>query len=176
MSDIQPEHIVKKNTKSRRRKKRRTEDFSSSSSSSSSSESESENDQPETVEEPADAMEVDENKTPESTGRPYNEIEKIKASVQARLNQVQFTEDTVSAKQLREELRANETSTNPTNDNPELDQAYLQLMTSQFGDDLDELRKKPDFGQNSLMVLVEALKSSKNIFDPEELQELTSRQ
>lgn len=174
MAAEQPDHISRKPTKSRRRKKRRTEDFSSSSSSSSSSDSESDKDINNDISNDKEISVEDSNK-PEPTTLQYNQIEHIKASVQAKLKQVHFTEETPSLhQQVNEEMESSE-NTSSKSENPELDQAYLHLMTSQFGDDLDELRKKPDFNQTSLMVLVEALKSSKNIFDENELEALTKQ-
>ena len=38
-------------------------------------------------------------------------------------------------------------------------------MTNEFGDDLDELRKKPDFTEKSLVILAKTLQLGVNMFD-----------
>ena len=61
---------------------------------------------------------------------------------------------------------------NMANEKQELDKKFLHLMASQHGDDLDELRKKTDFNEKSLAILIQTLQSGRNIFDKQELDEL----
>ena len=42
---------------------------------------------------------------------------------------------------------------------------FLKIMTTEFGDDLDELRKKPDFTEKSLVILAKTLQLGVNMFD-----------
>jgi ribosome assembly protein 3 len=44
----------------------------------------------------------------------------------------------------------------------------MNLITSEFGDDLNNLRMAKDFNDKSLAMLVHSLKQGVNIFDPEE--------
>lgn len=49
----------------------------------------------------------------------------------------------------------------------------MKLVTSEFGDDLDAVRKAKDFeegGVRSLGVLVRALESGVNVFDEDEMR------
>jgi ribosome assembly protein 3 len=51
-----------------------------------------------------------------------------------------------------------------TNDG-EFESYYVQLMTAEFGEDLDKLRQSNDFQPRSLPLLINALKEGKNMFD-----------
>lgn len=158
MSDIRaPDNKPKQ--KSRRNKKRRTEDFSSDSSSSSSSSSEDEQ------------QEVEIEETNLLPPDPVGALDEIKASVSARLKQIPFTEDS-SIK--TETIKQQELVSQHSKDRDELDKTFLQLMTQQFGNDLDELRKKPDFSNESLTVLAQTLQSGSNLFDADEINELVN--
>ncbi|RPB29489.1 hypothetical protein L211DRAFT_19310 [Terfezia boudieri ATCC MYA-4762] len=42
---------------------------------------------------------------------------------------------------------------------------YMQLITSEFGEELNQVRKAKDFGERSLPMLVRALKLGVNVFD-----------
>lgn len=53
-------------------------------------------------------------------------------------------------------------------DDQQFEQFYLQQVTQEFGDDLDKLRQSKDFNDNSLVLLIDALKQGVNIFDEEQ--------
>lgn len=42
---------------------------------------------------------------------------------------------------------------------------YMQLVTSEFGEELNQVRKAKDFNERSLPMLVRALRMGVNIFD-----------
>lgn len=42
---------------------------------------------------------------------------------------------------------------------------YMRLITEEFGDDLNNVREAKDFGDNSLPMLIRALRQGVNIFD-----------
>ena len=59
----------------------------------------------------------------------------------------------------------------PATTTPDLDfgSYYLQRLTAEFADDIDRLRKAPDFkGEASVEVLVAALREGEKLFTPEE--------
>lgn len=56
---------------------------------------------------------------------------------------------------------------NPAPEN-EFDQYFLKIVTEQFGNDLEALRRAPDFHEGSLELLVSGLKQGVNIFDQEQ--------
>lgn len=159
MADIRDN---KHKQKSRRNKKRRTEDFSSDSSSSSSSSS--------SEDEQQDIEPKQDNVIPPD---PAGAMDEIKASVSARLKQIPFTEEIKTSK--TDTTKQEELVTQHSKDRDELDKTFLQLMTQQFGDDLDEFRKKPDFSNDSLMVLAQTLQSGSNLFDADEINELVNK-
>ncbi|CCE79924.1 Piso0_003017 [Millerozyma farinosa CBS 7064] len=175
----------KKNNR-RRRKKRRTEDFSSDSDSSSDSDTYnssnvSQNANTESSSQIKGAgndgetnidnidiesdMEVpnDDNDLNETADKENNELtnDKIRA-----LSEVKLTE-----------LSALEKSDRPNNINYEevqsaldegregFQQQYLKFMASTFSGELDELRKKPDFTDKSLVTLAKCLQHGSNLFD-----------
>ena len=45
---------------------------------------------------------------------------------------------------------------------------YLQLITAEFADDLDRLRKSDDFNDDSLPILIETLKQGAKLYTDEE--------
>lgn len=49
--------------------------------------------------------------------------------------------------------------------NPEFQKFYMNLVTSEFGKDMDELRTGSTFNGNTLGLLVDALKQGINVFD-----------
>jgi hypothetical protein len=57
---------------------------------------------------------------------------------------------------------------NRTLNDQEFEDFYLQQITQEFGDDLDKLRQSKDFNDNSLVMLIDALKQGVNIFDQEQ--------
>ena len=57
-------------------------------------------------------------------------------------------------------------------DRETLENEYLKFMASSFSEDLDELRKKPDFTDKSLVLLAKTLQSGGSLFDENELKAL----
>ncbi|CAK7895238.1 ribosome assembly protein 3 [[Candida] anglica] len=176
----------------RRRKKRRTEDFSSDSeSSSSSSSSEDSQDEDEAKEEEKaithpvqkkvakiDIDDVDMLSEEEEDGKSgvipqtlseetHEKISNIKLTTTALSNSTGFGKgSTVNGSKVKETL---------IKDRAQLNNEYLMLMASNFGNDLDELRKKPDFSEKSLVILAKALQSGSNMFDDDTLNAILSK-
>lgn len=159
---------VKKNN--RRRKKRRTEDFSSLSlSSSSSSESEREaaptvDDATENIVDVDDADMVSDSEGPSALGD----------ETRVQLAAIKLTGTALSAGSGRNVDTARVSDT-LSRDRSELHKEYLTLMASTFSNDLDELRKKPDFSSKSLPILAKALQSGANMFDEDTLNAILSK-
>ncbi|KAG7193110.1 ribosome assembly protein 3 [Scheffersomyces spartinae] len=55
-------------------------------------------------------------------------------------------------------------------DREQLNQAFLLLMAGQYANDMDALRKRPDFTDKSLVILAKTLQSGANMFDEETLR------
>lgn len=53
---------------------------------------------------------------------------------------------------------------------------YMRQLTTEFGDDLNAVRLSKDFGDNSLPMLVRALRQGVNIFNAEEKRTVTGAQ
>lgn len=158
----------------RRRKKRRTEDFSSDSDSSSSSSS-----SPSDVEETSETKEIstvniddidivsdNEEKfiDPQNPRNDFNQL--ISNETREQINRINFT------KKIDEDKNSEQEKTSIKKAREQLDQEFLGLMASTYSDDLDELRKKPDFTDKSLIMLAKTLQSSSNIFDRDSLEAL----
>lgn len=158
----------------RRRKKRRTEDFSSDSESSSSSSS-----SPSDVEETAETKDItnvniddidigsdneEQSKDPQNPRKDFNQL--ISTETREQINKIKFTKKTDEDKNSEQE------TTSIRKAREQLDQEFLGLMASTYSDDLDELRKKPDFTEKSLILLAKTLQSSSNIFDRDSLEAL----
>ena len=45
---------------------------------------------------------------------------------------------------------------------------YLQLVTTEFADDLDKLRSAPDFDEDSLTILIDLLKQTGKVYTEEQ--------
>lgn len=161
-----PKHT--KPAKNRRRKKRRTEDFSSDSDSlDSDSGSRSASKQPEEAAQqsslPKEAIninDIDIQSDPEiDSGFAHDTTENtfIPAEIKKKLDSVQFTST--------EGVTPAEASDTLARDRKELESEFLAYMTTTFADDLDELRKKPDFTEKSLVILAKTLQSGSNMFD-----------
>lgn len=131
--------------KKRRRKKARTADISDSDS------SESENDAAEDDEE--DETEEVVNDEPEDV--EMMEFEKTDAELSAGLDIPSELQN------LPEDAK-----------NPEFQKFYMNLVTSEFGKDMDELRTSKTFTGNTLGLLVDALKQGVNVFDEETQKEV----
>ncbi|CAK9438391.1 uncharacterized protein LODBEIA_P26150 [Lodderomyces beijingensis] len=172
-----------KKPSSRRRKKRRTEDFSSSSESSSSdSEPEQESDQDEEVDVTKDgvaqvdasAIDIDIDSDPEQAkGDQRNNAPKDLTNDQKRqLQSIPFTTTSLSqvtnpntAVAMRNIPNIAEVGKSIDASKQEIGAKFLKIMTQEFDDDLDELRKKPDFTDKSLISLAKTLQSGVNMFD-----------
>lgn len=159
----------------RRRKKRRTEDFSDTSSSLSdeaSSHETTEQEIPrdhkgpaittETIEAPTDTKK---NAIPE----PLT-IEQQKQLQNIKLTATSATEGLSGRNMDMEADRATILA-----DREQLEGEYLKFMASSFSEDLDELRKKPDFTDKSLVMLAKTLQSGGSLFDENELRALLHR-
>lgn len=174
-----------KKASSRRRKKRRTEDFSSSSespSSSSSSSSESE-DEPEDKEIPTaeqitmDDIEIDTNN--ETTKLIKRAPDNLTMQQKQQLSSIPFSTTSISeitnpntTNALKNIPNLTEITNSIEQSKQEINTRFLKLMTKEFGNDLDELRKKPDFKEASLTVLAKTLQSGANMFDIDVLEGL----
>lgn len=187
---MSPDIIQKKerrpNAKNNRRKKkkRRTEDFSSdseSSSSSSDSNSDSEVDEDhklqsniqkgnEIVEDIQIDADVDlEEQPPQIKGLAP---EPLDAEQISQVQQIKLTTTKLSA------VSANKVSSGELEqiegtlkkDREQLNQAFLLLMAGQYANDMDALRKRPDFTDKSLVILAKTLQSGANMFDEETLR------
>ncbi|KAG5421692.1 RSA3 [Candida metapsilosis] len=174
-----------KKLSNRRRKKRRTEDFSSSSessSSSSSSESESEDEAdnkevPTTEQITMDDIDIDAiDETAKLTKRAP---ENLTIQQKQQLNTIPFSTTPVSeitnpntANALKSIPNLTEVTNSIDQSKQEINARFLKLMTTEFGNDIDELRKKPDFKEASLTVLAKTLQSGSNMFDIDLLEGL----
>ncbi|CCG22375.1 hypothetical protein CORT_0B06670 [Candida orthopsilosis Co 90-125] len=174
-----------KKASSRRRKKRRTEDFSSSSessSSSSSSSSESE-DEPEDKEIPTaeqitmDDIEIDTNN--ETTKSIKRAPDNLTMQQKQQLSSIPFSTTSISeitnpntTNALKNIPNLTEITNSIEQSKQEINTRFLKFMTKEFGNDLDELRKKPDFKEASLTVIAKTLQSGANMFDIDVLEGL----
>lgn len=157
-----------KNAKgNRRRKKRRTEDFSSDESSSSSSSSSSDEENEEEPENPnlkATAVTIDDIDINSDAEDVPSKNEALPADLQKRIDTIKFAPgiepNSKNTNQIKETVRK---------DKAQLESEYLGLMAANFGDDLDQLRKRPDFTDKSLVLLAKVLQSGSNMFDAETL-------
>lgn len=155
----------------RRRKKRRTEDFSSDSDSSSSSSSSDEQEE-ETAEVKVntkvmiDDIDIESDNEDKDKELRNNYSQLIPNETREQINKIKFT------KRSDEDKDSEHEKTSIKKAREQLDQEFLGLMASKFSEDLDELRKKPDFTDKSLIMLAKTLQSSSNIFDRDSLEAL----
>ncbi|ODV80904.1 uncharacterized protein CANTADRAFT_20458 [Suhomyces tanzawaensis NRRL Y-17324] len=167
----------------RRRKKRRTEDFSSDSDSSSSSSSDEEaevqqDDEPVQQQAQVNIDDIDIDSEDESTKgsapKPLtNETHRNLNKIQ--LTTTQLSQTTGFGKSLNSITNMGQIEESIQKDKVKLQNAYLGLMAGEFGNDLDELRKKPDFTDKSLVILAKALQSGSGMFDPETLNSILNK-
>lgn len=151
---------------SRRRKKRRTE-ASSDESSSSSSSSSSEDEQPQENE---DGEDIESKQLNDGKPNYDNVTDELNAAIHARLTQIPFD------RQIDEEDKPKEDIIDKhSKDRGEMDKKFMQIMTEQFGDQLNELRKDPKFSNKSLMVLAQSIQSTSNIYDDDEINQLLEK-
>ena len=162
-----PPSVDNKQKRNRRRKKRRTEDFSSDSDSDSdSSSSSAPSDKEEETEKPTANINIDdidiESDTEHATERANDEP--LSAETQQQLKKIKFTSTAnQSIAEAKETVRK---------DRQQLENEFLAHMATGFANDLDELRKKPDFNEKSIVILAKTLQSGSNMFDEETLNAL----
>lgn len=157
-----------KKIKNRRRKKRRTEDFSSDSESSSSSDNESPI-EPQNTEVSQPKADIDINdvdmESDEETAKTENEP--LSKEVLEKVRNIKFTSlENPSLAEAQETLKK---------DKQQVENEYLALMASSFANDIDELRKKPDFTDKSVVMLAKTLQSGSNMFDEDSLDALLKK-
>ncbi|AOW26145.1 ribosome assembly protein 3 [Candida albicans L26] len=172
-------HNNNKKRSNRRRKKRRTEDFSSSSESSSSSSSESDHEDLDEPEKEISKQDINiddidiesDNENSALTNDKGNKLipQNLSITEKQQLSTVPFTTTSISNitndNQIKNTPNINEISKNLDQKKTQLNNEFLKIMTTEFGDDLDELRKKPDFTEKSLVILAKTLQSGVNMFD-----------
>lgn len=156
--------VNQKQTRNRKKKKRRTEDFSDSSSSSSDSEQEVS----EPKEEPAPEINIDQidiDSDSEAAQHPKDDL--LSRETQNQVKSIKFTTtENQALAEARETIKK---------DRNQLENEYLALLASGFANDLDELRKKPDFTEKSIVMLAKTLQSGSNMFDDEALDALLKK-
>ncbi|KAL8825865.1 MAG: hypothetical protein Q9191_004151 [Dirinaria sp. TL-2023a] len=63
-------------------------------------------------------------------------------------------------------------SEDPQASSKDFESFYLQQLTTEFADDLDRLRNANDFNDNSVPVLIEALKQTAKVYTEEEKEKV----
>ncbi len=186
MSKIIPKNDKETKPKAnrRRRKKRRTEDFSDSSdssdSSSSSSESENElDDQPDKIGNNKESIDADGDMAVLSdTEINIEEAELNKdpsfGNIKNKLKTVELT-STALNNGNNKNINLNQVENIINQGNKQLENEYLSLMFENYGDDIDQIRKAPDFNERSLTILANVLKNGNNIFDEETLKAVVGK-
>lgn len=187
-AQVSNEKLKNPRANKRRRKKRRTEDFSSDSESSSSSSSSDE--EQEKVTETItpnkqtniqnknvniDGINIDSDDEDEIKLINGDEINQqtnqlLSIETQKKIGNIKFTSISDTNKSL------DEVKETVKKERSQLEQEYLGLMAGSFSEDLDELRKKPDFTDKSLILLAKVLQSGSQIFDNDALDALVKAQ
>lgn len=143
-SDSRSNKAVKSDEpKKRRRKKARTADVSDSDSSDSESDRAEEEDE-----------EDEEND---------NEVNDVPEDGDVEMMEFEKGENAVSAETM--DIPAELQALPADSANPEFQKFYMNLVTTEFGKDMDELRTGDSFNGNTLGLLVDALKQGVNVFD-----------
>lgn len=143
-SDSRSNKAVKsEEPKKRRRKKARTADVSDSDSSDSESDRAEEEDE--------DNEEND------------NEVNDVPEDGDVEMMEFEKGENAVSAETM--DIPAELQALPADSANPEFQKFYMNLVTTEFGKDMDELRTGDSFNGNTLGLLVDALKQGVNVFD-----------
>lgn len=156
----------------RRRKKRRTEDFSDSSSSSSLSDEDIRMDEPNQNDEIEVETAIETIEEPTYDAKKSAAPEPLTLEQQRHLQRIKLTTTapTQGINSRNIDMEAAKSSIN--SDRETLENEYLKFMASSFSEDLDELRKKPDFTDKSLVLLAKTLQSGGSLFDESELKAL----
>lgn len=150
--------------RNRRRKKRRTEDFSSDSSLSSDSEHESAVEAVPSPDHGANIAMDEVDIESETESKEENAQDVLLVEQRDELNKLKLTTiNQLSLADAQERVRK---------DRQQLENEYLGHMATTFANDLDELRKKPDFTEHSIVMLAKTLQSGSNMFDDETLSAL----
>lgn len=125
-------------------------DFSSDSSSSSSSEDEGQEHKDASENEGDEKMDIDIDIDPENN-QQHSKIKTVEPHPKTL---------------IPEELAS-------TSDDKTFQDYYVQLMTSEFSDDLDKLRQSKDFNEKSLYLLIQSLKEGAKMYSKDEAQIIT---
>lgn len=184
MSSIIPKNdtTIKPKANRRRRKKRRTEDFSDSSdSSSSSSSSESENEDSEEksneigneIDEDGDVAVLSDNEIHMDHNQESNDSSF--SNVKNKLKTVELTRTPLNESHNNKNINLHQVESLINQGNKKLENEYLGLMFENYGDDIDHIRKAPDFNERSLTILANVLKNGGNIFDEETLKAVVGK-
>lgn len=184
-AQVRNEKVGNPKSNRRRRKKRRTEDFSSDSESSSSSSSSSDESMDGAAEEPKplketksiniDDIDIDsDNETDVNSQDKQNQLrpEPLSNETHEKLSNIKLTTSKLTragGSSKNSNIDINQVKKTLVKDQDQLNNEYLMLMASSFSNDLDELRKKPDFTDKSLVLLAKTLQSGSNMFDEETL-------
>lgn len=181
-AQVKNERIGNPKSNRRRRKKRRTEDFSSDSESSSSSSDESMDDpaeKPKPIKETKsiniDDIDIDsDNEADVNSQDKQNQLrpEPLSNETHEKLSNIKLTTSkltSVGGSSKNSNIDINQVKKTLAKDKDQLNNEYLMLMASSFSNDLDELRKKPDFTDKSLVLLAKTLQSGSNMFDEDTL-------
>ncbi|CCX16506.1 Similar to Ribosome assembly protein 3; acc. no. Q6C818 [Pyronema omphalodes CBS 100304] len=145
------------NKRKRRRRNVRTADVSSSDSDSSSSDDSS--DSSDSEDEVKGAKKDQDEEMLDVTAVPVIEDDDEEEEEEEKVERKIEKSGTIPAslRQLQDPLSAQK-----------FEEYYLQLVTQEFGDDLNNVRLSKDFGDKSLPMLVRSLKQGVNIFELDE--------
>lgn len=183
-SDIIQKNERRINAKNNRRKKkkRRTEDFSSdsessSSSSSSGSDSDTEEQKPQSTVQQENAID-DDIQIDDDIDLEEPQLAKGLAPEPLNADQISQVQQIKLTLTKLSEVSANKVSSGDLEqiqstlkkDREQLNQSFLRLMAGQYANDMDALRKRPDFTDKSLVLLAKTLQSGTNMFDEETLR------
>lgn len=182
-AQVKNEKIGNPKSNRRRRKKRRTEDFSSDSESSSSSSSDESMDdaaeEPKPIKETKsiniDDIDIDSDKETDVNSQEKQNLlrpEPLSNETHEKLSNIKLTTSkltSVGGSSKNSNIDINQVKKTLAKDKDQLNNEYLMLMASSFSNDLDELRKKPDFTDKSLVLLAKTLQSGSNMSDEETL-------
>lgn len=188
-AQVKNEKIGNPKSNRRRRKKRRTEDFSSDSDSSSSSSSDESMDEVtdevkpigETKKINIDDIDIDSDNEDEATSshvQQHLRPEPLNNETQEKLSNIKLTTTKLTSAggySKNSNIDMNQVKSKLAKDKDQLNNEYLMLMASSFSNDLDELRKKPDFTDKSLVLLAKTLQSGSNMFDADTLNAILEK-
>lgn len=163
---------IKEKKGRRRRKKRRTEDFSDSSSSSSLSDEDTPMDEPTKNEENEPEAAIETIEEPTYDAKKSTAPEPLTLEQQRQLQRIKLTTTAATQGINNRNIDMEAAKASINSDRETLENEFLKFMASSFSEDLDELRKKPDFTDKSLVLLAKTLQSGGSLFDENELKAL----